>query len=351
MAIEFERFLDWAERRFGDIVVKGDEVKINSIFTEDHKHHMWCNPYGGKHGRPNGVFHCWKTDTKGSLVSLVMQVDNCTYEEALDILGGADTRLSELEKKVNEIFSKKPDPSPVVETKPSKIELPPFTYPFDELPSNSYYRVKGEVYLFQRKLNTNGLMICTAGEFKDRIVIPYYDREDKLVYFNSRYIGNSNKVLRYRGPDKEIGIGKGDVLFMPKWPKERQRVFLAEGEFDALSIQQSGHMAAAFGGKALTDEQIVILRNNLITPIICLDSDKAGKVGLRRMAEILLKAGFSEFGFIRSPKEHKDWNILLQKFGPKVLFHYIQKNVKFYEGSHHRTDGEWTNMALEYRDL
>ena len=46
--IDFEKFLDWAESRFDNIVVSGDEVKVDSIFCEDHKQKMWCNPYGGK---------------------------------------------------------------------------------------------------------------------------------------------------------------------------------------------------------------------------------------------------------------------------------------------------------------
>jgi hypothetical protein len=349
MAIDYDRFLEWAESRFGDVITKGEEVKLNSIFTEDHGHHLWCNPYGGKHGRPNGVFHCWKTDTKGSLVSLVMQVDNCTFEESLDILGGVDARMADLEKRVKEILTKKPEV--VVEPKEANIALPPFTYPFDELPSTSYHRVQGEVYLFGRKLKTDGLMICTSGEYKSRIVIPYYDSDGVLVYYNTRYIGNSNKVLRYKGPEKDVGVGKGDVLYMPEWPTEGEEVFLQEGEFDALSVRQAGFYSGAFGGKALTDNQIIILRRHKFKPVICLDSDRAGKWGLEKMTQQLLTAGFSEFGFVRSPREHKDWNALLQKFGPKILGHYIRNNVKYHSGSHQRVDGEWTNLALKYKDL
>ena len=78
MPIDFDTFVNWAENRFDKIQVKGKEVCLNSIFAEnDSKFHLWCNPYGGKHERTFGVFHCWKTDRKGSLVSLVMEVDKC----------------------------------------------------------------------------------------------------------------------------------------------------------------------------------------------------------------------------------------------------------------------------------
>ncbi len=65
MGVDFDSFRQWAEDRFnGDILVKGNEIRINSIFTEDHKHHMWCNPYGGKHQREDGCYRCWKTGEK-----------------------------------------------------------------------------------------------------------------------------------------------------------------------------------------------------------------------------------------------------------------------------------------------
>jgi hypothetical protein len=281
--IDFEKFLEWAESRFGDVVVKGDEIKVNSIFADDYKQHLWCNPYGGKHDRPNGVFHCWKTDTKGSLVSLVMQVDGCTYEEALEILGGSDARMAVLEKQVQELFAKKKEPVieelEPVEPKSDKLELPPFTYRFEDLPSASYHRVNAEVYMFNRKLSTEGLMVCTRGEYRQRIIIPYYDPKGDLIYWNGRYIGDSDKVTKYRGPKKEVGIGKGDVLYMPEWPEKGSVVYLTEGELDALSIKKSKLHAGGFGGKSLTDIQIEILRSTGYIPVICLDSDSAGKAG------------------------------------------------------------------------
>jgi hypothetical protein len=54
MSVDFETFVSWADSRFDGIVVTGKEVKLNSIFTDDHKHHLWCCP-------DKGVYHCWKS--------------------------------------------------------------------------------------------------------------------------------------------------------------------------------------------------------------------------------------------------------------------------------------------------
>jgi len=327
MSIDFDLFLQWAESRFKDVVVAGNEIKVNSIFCEDYKHHLWCNPYGGKNNSPYGVFHCWKTDNKGSLATLVMQVDNCSFEEALDVLNSTNSNIEDLEKKVQEIFDKKNEPKEFLEIEKTKIELPPNTYSFDDLPSINNQRKIAEDYLRNRKISTEGLFLCTRGQYANRIIIPYYNKNKELIYYNGRSL--SNEGLRYLGPPKTLGIGKGDVLFVPNWPKEGEKIYLTEGEFDALSLSQVGFNSAAFGGKNLSEAQAEILKP--YTPVICLDADKAGADALIKMGDFLLKKGFKDVFFIRAPKEHKDWNSMLQSDGEKIIRIYINNHEKRYD--------------------
>ena len=326
MAIDFDSFLNWAESRFKDVSVKGNEIKLNSIFCEDYKHHLWCNPSGGKNNLPYGVFHCWKTDTKGSLINLVMQVDKCSFEDALEILNSPNQRIEDLEKQVLEIFKNK-SVKEFVELENTNIELPSNSYYLQDLPSNNYFRKNAEDYLKNRKLNSEGLLVCTGGNYKNRIIIPYYNNNKKLIYFNSRSIGESN--LRYLGPPKELGIGKGDVLFVPEWPDAGEKLYLTEGEFDALSLKQCGYNAAAFGGKALSDAQCEILKPYV--PVLCLDADRAGAEALPKMGDLLLRKGFKKVFYVRAPKEHKDWNSMLQNDGEKIIRVYIRNNEKEYD--------------------
>lgn len=326
--IDFDRFVEWAESRFDDVVVKDNEVKLNSIFCEDYKHHLWCNPNGGKHDRPYGVFRCWKTDTIGSLVNLVKLVDNCSFQEALEILDTGNTSLKELEQKVQNIFEK-PKQEVFIELEKVVLKLPAHCYLFDDLPSINYHRSNAVKYLAGRKIRNDGLYVCTAGEYRNRIVIPYYNPQGTLIYFNSRYIGGSEKALRYMGPPKELGIGKGDVLFVPTWPPAGSKIYLTEGEFDALSLREAGFYAAACGGKNLTDAQIEIIRS--YTPVLSLDADKSGDMALREMGDKLLRKGFKELYYVRPPKEFKDWNAMLQQFSPKSLALYIKGIEKVYD--------------------
>ena len=108
MEVDFEKFRKWAEEKFkGDVLVKTDQIRINSIFEKDDSgHHLWCSPSGGKNRRPFGVYHCFKTDEKGSLLKLVKIVEKCDSDEAIAILTGRST-ITDLENKIAELLSVK----------------------------------------------------------------------------------------------------------------------------------------------------------------------------------------------------------------------------------------------------
>ena len=331
MSTKFDSFLNWAEGRFDSVIVKGDEIKLNSIFTDDYKNKMWCSPSGGKHKREGGVYHCWKTDSKGTLVSLVMQVDNCPYDEAIETLGG-DSSLADLEEKIKDFFANKESTTDGLSNdqieKNTNLELPENTFLISSLPKNDRNGIDSKVYLNDRKIPHKKLMVCTYGKYKNRIIIPYYDKEGKLIYFNSRSMERRPKI-RYLGPPKEIGVGKGDVIFMSTWPEKGARVYLTEGEFDALSLSACGLNGAACGGKYLTSKQVSILSDYKVS--LCLDNDSAGLDAMKTVGDNLVQGGLKDIAFIRPPKGIKDWNSMLINYDKDILKAYILKNGKTFD--------------------
>jgi DNA primase len=321
MAIDFGRFKHWVQDRFPDAIVKGKEIRINSIFESDHNYHLWCSPSGGKKKRANGVFHCFKTDNKGSLVKLVMLVDKIPYDEASAILKG-EANLGELERQVEELMEAAD--RPFIENKPKvRISLPDECYAIDGL--RGWWGDKAREYLAERKIPHDGLYICTGGKYKARIILPYYDRDGDLCYFNGRHIGKSK--LKYLGPEKEIGVGKEDVVFMPGgvWPALGSTVHLCEGEFNSKSLSLCGFNGAAAGGKNLSEKQAVLLKDYKL--VICLDRDKAGEKGSMAMAQkimsISLRFGKDKLRLVQPPEGYNDWNDMLKKFGTKILYEYV----------------------------
>jgi len=203
MAVSFDAFVEWAEDRLGDIIISGDEIKANSIFMPDTKHHLAMNVKGGVHEREDGCYRCFYSGKIGTLVGLVMEVDGCSYKEAKDLLCGK-TPIGELEAKLNEFF--KSEEEIIAEKPKGLLSLPEECHLISSLKTGSFHRNRAENYLKDRKIPINGLYFCTNGVYKSRIVIPYYDKDGILIYFNSRHIGKS--PLRYRGPPKSIGVGK-----------------------------------------------------------------------------------------------------------------------------------------------
>jgi DNA primase len=320
MSIDFDSFVSWCEDRFpGDVIIKGKEVRINSIFSPDNKQHMWCNPYGGKHHRDDGVYRCFYTDRKGTLVGLVMEVDNCSYEEAKELLSG-NTPIRILEEELDKFFQEKE----VVVPEEVKIKLPPYTYLITGLPKSSLLRMEAEDYLANRKLPTEGLYVCSTGDYKNRIIIPYYDAKGRLIYFNGRNM--SDKGLRYLGPEKEIGVGKGDVIYAACWPSKCSKIYLTEGELDALTLKICGFNGMACGGKTLSDKQIEFIRNYKIC--LALDEDEAGFNGVIEMGKKLILNQISDVTFVRPPLGLKDWNKMLVKFNTEIIMAWIDQYEK-----------------------
>lgn len=324
--ISYEKFLDWAESRFGDVKVSGKEIKINSIFCEDYKYHLSCNPSGGKKNRPYGVYRCLKTDKQGSLVSLVMLVDKCNFSDALETLDAIDLNFESLKDQVDNLFNNPQENRFVVKS----IMFPEHTYRIKELNENNLWRIDSEIYLSQRKIPSDDFYICTNGEYKNRLIIPYRDENGSVIYWNGRLIIDNKKSPKYRGPEKDCGIGKSDVIYFPKHWNSRKNIklYITEGEFDAYSIHLAGLASCALGGKAIFDKQIEMIRGFI--PVLCFDTDDknidAGGQALVEVGEILKSKGFDKVYYVRPPKKYKDWNKMLVDTSEKIVNYYIQKN-------------------------
>jgi hypothetical protein len=325
MPVDFQKFVDWADAKLPPIEIKGNEIRVNSIFCEDTKKHLWCNPFGGKNKVDFGVYHCWKTDKKGTLVSLVMQVEKCNFKNSLDILG-INTDSIRAPEDINFDFGfEKIEEVENYEDIYKKIELPPNCVDLKKAPI--YWYEKAKNYLVSRKIEDERFYVCTAGGYEGRLIIPYYSPDNRLIYFNGRTLTNNN--LRYKGPMKEIGVGKEDVLFFSSYPKAGEKVYLCEGEFDALSLVACGLNGVACGGKNLSDKQAV----QLSTYKVCLafDADEAGQNSLSKIRNKIIQYGSPNVFVVKPPAGFKDWNELLIKFETQIIIGYINSTEKKYE--------------------
>lgn len=341
MAVDFDLFMEWAKQYFGEDNIKirntshGVEICTNSVWSEkklgktDTKFHLWMNPSGGKSEHPElGSYRCWLTDEMGSLVKLVSQLESMDWEEAESRISGASS-LRSLEQKVHEFFGHKEivsemDASLIEAPIKNSVELPPSSFLISQL-GNHFMGHKASMYLKERKIPIDGLYVCVAGEYKNRIVIPYYNDKKELIYYNARLMSDKKNTLRYMKCPTNI-VDQKDVLFMTDWPAPGSKIYIQEGEFDAKSLQLAGLTGCACGGKFMSDNQIELIRKYI--PVLAFDADDAGLEAMLTIGKALLEKGFPQVNYVRPPKAFKDWNKLLIERNITTVKAYIEKYEK-----------------------
>lgn len=339
MAIDYDSFYKWCVERFGSENLKirhtinGDEICTHSFIAEqegmpDHKYHLWMNPNGGKTGSTEyGAWRCWYSEKFGTLVGLVSKVDNIPFDEAEELICDSPS-LRTLEEKVHEFFGHKTEEVVELPKKVNRVELPEYTYLIDELSNSNYWKIQTKMYLNKRKLSSKGLYICTDGEkYKNRIVIPYCDQEDRLRFYNCRTLSKNKKVLRYRKCEES---SQEEVLYFHKWPRRKAKIYITEGEFDAISLNLAGFFGCACGGKYLSDDQAEIIRENGFRPVLAFDADATGREAVINIGEKLLSMGFIDISYIRPPTIFKDWNNMLVERNEHVIRAYVERFEKRY---------------------
>lgn len=122
------------------------------------------------------------------------------------------------------------------------------------------------------------LTCCLTGRFKDRIIIPFYQRSE-MIAWTGRAIGNPKHAARYLSSKRvKETIFNADALM-----QGGKVLFITEGPFDALKMDFYGKVLGARAtcalGVSLSMEQIALLnsrRNRFERNIILFDQDAIG---------------------------------------------------------------------------
>ena len=200
-----------------------------------------------------GVYKCWSCsesmDTHGSINKLFNKWGNRRSRETWKLIGGD--------------FIKK------TERKYKKVKLPQEYILFEDGIKLSIPYKEAYNYLIKRGLNDKiidkyKIGYITEGQYTGRIIVPSYDKDNKLNYFVSRsYVGHKNK---YKNPEAE----KDKIIFnehLINWDKD---VYLVEGVFDMFFVDN----AIPVLGKSVSEKLWTMLYDKTQKNIIiCLDGD------------------------------------------------------------------------------
>ncbi|NSL50299.1 DNA primase [Calidifontibacillus erzurumensis] len=274
------------------------------------------------------IYHCFGCGASGNVFSFIMNVENCTFVEAVTTL--AERIHIDLPTTRNQQpFNEKTNDFSValrahdllqkfyhhflVNTKEGKdallyLEKRGFTdkeierFQIGYAPNSSdlatrFFEKRGfNLY----ELVKSGLLSRRESDgkfydrFRNRIMFPIWDHQGRTIGFGGRSL--SDEEPKYlNSPDTKL-FNKGKILYGLHLAKpairKKEQVVLFEGYIDVISAWRAGvENGVATLGTSLTEEQARIIRRNAETVVICYDSDHAGINAAYRAQSILTNVG------------------------------------------------------------
>jgi DNA primase len=250
----------------GNYLDKGNELLFRCPSCNHHKRKFSVN-------LDKNVYKCWVCDYRGrNLRRIVRRFGSYTQLQKWDQI----TNRSDLER-FADLFME-----PELIEDAQKLDLPQefISLCSNKIPATGMYALR---YLEKRGVTRADILkwkigYCFSGEYRNRIVIPSFDKDGDVSYFIARsYSGDSYK---YKNPRASKDITFNELYI--DWNKD---LVLVEGVFDALV---AGNAVPILGSTLRKGSDLLrkIVRND--TPIyIALDPDAAKKE--RRVIKTLLE--------------------------------------------------------------
>ena len=264
-----------------------------------------CGSGTGKHRTPafsinqDYTGHCYSCGFHGDIFDLYMKRDNIDGDEARRRVV---ERYGDSSGRARTAGAIHPDRRP-------KSDAEQDFLPYIEECAKAYAGSPAESYMRGRGFTDEFAEAFRFGydKSKDAVVIPYPDE--------NYYITRSIKDKAYRKP-----TGSTEPIFNRAiLDEEADRVFITEGQIDALSLIQAGASACAIGGGG--DRKLDGVKIKCRRVYIFADADEAGEATAERIKERLSGSGI--ITEIVYPQEEgcKDVNDMLVKYPDKLLEH------------------------------
>ncbi len=286
-----------------------------------------------------GIYKCFGCGASGHSVGFIMEIEQCSYVEALKQLGKKyhieveERRLSEEEQQrqddresmfvVND-FCNRWFQQQLWETEEGKAIglsyfrerglrddiIRKFQLGYSPEKGNPLAKVLKSKAFDEKYITNNvdtkiGCGVCGKSEdgrlydrFRDRVMFPIFTVSGKPVAFAGRILKKKDNVGKYvNSPDSIIYSKTNELygLFQAKQSIARKDMcYLVEGQMDAISMHQSGiENVVASGGTALTKPQIRLIKRFTGNITVLYDGDAAGIHAALRGIDMFLEEGFN----------------------------------------------------------
>ncbi len=241
-------------------------------------------------GSKAGLWHCFSDDCnkRGNLVSLIMEMEGCSFDAAIASLVAIDSPAEITEDYLQNAIDKLKRFG-ISDQKEIEFPLPPgcingtvkdyFTWPVEE---NGRGYTEDEF----NQLETSNIRYCVDGYYRNQIILPIYDDTGRQISFVARNLNKDGQKFRYpKGWLKQLYVEelKTESVEPP---------LICEGKFDGIHIQGIWKRTALiiFGSSPSTT-QVRRIARRYKRVILALDGDKAGRAGVFKGLDRLLLYG------------------------------------------------------------
>ena len=316
-----------------------------------------------------GIYKCFGCGKAGNAVGFIMEIEQCSYIEAIKQLAQRyhitieERELTQEEKQrqddresmfvVND-FANRWFQSQLFDTQEGtavgmaylrqrgirediirKFQLgysPERAKLWEEAKKAGYQ----DAYLVNNPDNQIGTGVCLKDEqgrlfdrFRGRVIFPFFSVSGKVTGFAGRLIKQSDKAGKYVNSPTSILYEKKHELYgfyqAKQAIKREDCCYLVEGQLDVIQLVQSGiENVVASGGTSLTYPQIRLIHRFTENATILYDGDSAGIKAALRGIDMMLEEGIN-VKVVLLP-EGEDPDSFARKHNATEVLEYIQQH-------------------------
>lgn len=316
-----------------------------------------------------GIFKCFGCGKAGNAVGFIMEIEQCSYIEAIRQLAQRyhitieERELTQEEKQrqddresmfvVND-FSNKWFQSQLHDTQEGTAVgmaylrqrgiredvIRKFQLGYSPEKAKLWEAAKKagfqDTYLVNNPDTQIGTGVCLKDEqgrlfdrFRGRVIFPFFSVSGKVTGFAGRLIKQSDKAGKYVNSPTSILYEKKHELYgfyqAKQAIKREDCCYLVEGQLDVIQLVQSGiENVVASGGTALTYPQVRLIHRFTENVTILYDGDNAGIKAALRGLDMMLEEGIN-VQVVLLP-EGEDPDSFARKHNATEVLSYIQQN-------------------------
>lgn len=277
----------------------------------------------------NPIYHCFNCSESGSFLQLYSQLKGLSISQAKKDLYkfNPNNLIQQLSHRKSSKVIKEiehTDHSYIIEDCVSEDRV------IDSIVYKSWVNILSEFRESRYIPKQYDLFLAYKGNYKNRIIVPIYDEDGNMIYFQARKVPNTNVQPKYKNPT----LKKGDIIFNKHLFKRDKSIIVTEGLIDAKMIGDQG--TSCLGSEitndfikrlySMTDENVVI----------AFDNDEPGSEALNKFMKGN-KYSKRVFYFLTPPeyKDCKDINsCVVKRSSVEGIYEFVMKNSYSYPAAY-----------------